>query len=319
MKTRMLWILAVGLTFTGLVYAQDAVPAADTAGQPASSATPVAAMQDIWNTICQYIAVNGINLVTNLVIAALIFFIGRWLAQNLSDLIEKALNKAKVDTTLSRFSRNLIYSTLLVFIVIAALDRLGVRTASFVAIIGAAGLAVGLALQGSLSNFAAGVMLIIFKPIRVGDFVDVAGVKGTVAEIQIFVTILDTPDNVRIFVPNAQITGGNIINFSANSTRRLDMVIGVSYGDDLAKAKQTIMSVLLSDSRVLRTPEPVVAILGLGDSSVNIAVRPWVKATDYWDEHFSLHEKIKLALEQNGLTIPFPQRDIHIRTGLLKP
>ncbi len=314
MKKRILWIFAVILLAGGLVQAQDAVPA----GQSAPHAAPVTALQDIWKTVCQYTAVNGINLLTNLVIAVLIFFVGRWLAQNLSNLIEKALNKAKVDMTLSRFARNLIYSTLLVFVILAALDRLGVKTASFVAIIGAAGLAVGLALQGSLSNFAAGVMLVIFKPFRVGDFVEIAGVKGTVAEIQIFVTILDTPDNIRIFVPNSHITGGNILNYSANSTRRLDMVIGVSYGDDLAKAKQTIWTVLQADGRILQDPKPVVAILGLGDSSVNIAVRPWVKVPDYWATQFDLYEKIKVALEQNGITIPFPQRDIHIRTGLLK-
>ncbi len=186
------------------------------------------------------------------------------------------------------------------------------------AVIGAAGLAVGLALQGSLSNFAAGVLLIIFKPFRVGDFVEVAGAKGMVQEIQIFTTVLHSPDNVRIIIPNSQVTGANIINYTANDRRRVDLVIGISYGDDIAKAKQVITSVLLSDKRVMRDPAPVVAVLGLGDSSVNIAVRPWVKADDYWPTYFDLTENIKVSLEQNGLTIPFPQRDIHIRTGSLK-
>ncbi|MEN6307472.1 MAG: mechanosensitive ion channel domain-containing protein, partial [Anaerohalosphaeraceae bacterium] len=211
-----------------------------------------------------------------------------------------------------------LYFGLLVFVAIAALSRLGVETTSLVAIIGAAGLAVGLALQGSLSNFAAGVLLIIFKPFRVGDFVEVAGAKGTVQEIQIFNTVLHSPDNVRIIVPNSQVTGANIINYTANDKRRVDLVIGISYDDDIAKAKQVITSVLLSDKRVIREPEPVVAVLGLGDSSVNIAVRPWVKADDYWPTYFDLTENIKVSLEQNGLSIPFPQRDIHIRTGSLK-
>jgi small conductance mechanosensitive channel len=175
-----------------------------------------------------------------------------------------------------------------------------------------------LALQGSLSNFAAGVLLIIFKPFRVGDYIEAAGVGGIVQEIQIFTTILFSPDNIQIVLPNAQITGGSIKNYTANDKRRLDMVIGISYGDDIAKARQVITSVLLGDSRILRDPAPVVAVLGLGESSVNIAVRPWVKSVDYWSEHFDLHEKIKVALEQNGLTIPFPQRDLHIRTGQLK-
>ncbi|HML76008.1 MAG TPA: mechanosensitive ion channel, partial [Anaerohalosphaeraceae bacterium] len=205
-----------------------------------------------------------------------------------------------------------------VFVAIAALSRLGVETTSLVAVIGAAGLAVGLALQGSLSNFAAGVLLIIFKPFRVGDFVEVAGAKGMVQEIQIFTTVLHSPDNVRIIIPNSQVTGANIINYTANDRRRVDLVIGISYGDDIAKAKQVITSVLLSDKRVMRDPAPVVAVLGLGDSSVNIAVRPWVKADDYWPTYFDLTENIKVSLEQNGLTIPFPQRDIHIRTGSLK-
>ncbi len=204
------------------------------------------------------------------------------------------------------------------FVAIAALSRLGVETTSLVAVIGAAGLAVGLALQGSLSNFAAGVLLIIFKPFRVGDFVEVAGAKGMVQEIQIFTTVLHSPDNVRIIIPNSQVTGANIINYTANDRRRVDLVIGISYGDDIAKAKQVITSVLLSDKRVMRDPAPVVAVLGLGDSSVNIAVRPWVKADDYWPTYFDLTENIKVSLEQNGLTIPFPQRDIHIRTGSLK-
>ncbi len=274
--------------------------------------------QKMWDTISHYLATQGMDLLFRLVTAALIFYVGRWLARVLTNLLENVLNRAKVDPTLSKFVRNLLYFGLLVFVAIAALSRLGVETTSLVAVIGAAGLAVGLALQGSLSNFAAGVLLIIFKPFRVGDFVETAGAKGTVQEIQIFNTVLHSPDNVRIIIPNSQVTGANIINYTANDKRRVDLVIGISYGDDIAKAKQVITSVLLSDSRVMRDPAPVVAVLGLGDSSVNIAVRPWVKATEYWPTYFELTEKIKVSLEQNGLTIPFPQRDIHIRTGSLK-
>lgn len=274
--------------------------------------------KELWDTIVTFLATNGLQMLLNVVAAAAIFFIGRWLAKFVSDLLEKGLNRAHVDPTLSKFVRNLAFFAVMVFVCVAAITKLGVETTSLIAVIGAAGLAVGLALQGSLSNFAAGVLLIIFKPFRVGDYIEAGGVGGVVQEIQIFNTILFSPDNVKIVVPNSQITGGNIKNYTANDKRRLDMVIGISYGDDIAKAKQVITSVLLSDSRILRDPAPVVAVLGLGESSVNIAVRPWVKAVDYWAEHFDLHEKIKISLEQNGLTIPFPQRDLHIRTGQLK-
>lgn len=266
----------------------------------------------VWNTVCNFLATNGLSMLINLVAAGLIFYVGRWVARIVSNLVEKGLIRAHMDATLSMFIRNLLYFLLLIFVIIAALARLGVEMTSVVAAIGAAGLAVGLALQGSLSNFAAGILLIIFKPFKVGDYVEIAGVGGTVQEIQIFNTVLDSPDNIRIVVPNAQVTGGNIKNYTANDKRRLDMVIGISYGDNIAKARQVIMSVLLGDSRVMRNPEPVVAVLGLGDSSVNIAVRPWVKPTQYWDCHFELHEKIKTELEANGITIPFPQRDVHL-------
>ncbi|MBN2513882.1 MAG: mechanosensitive ion channel [Sedimentisphaerales bacterium] len=274
--------------------------------------------QKIWDTISHYLATQGMDLLFRLITAALIFYVGRWLARVLTNLLENVLNRAKVDPTLSKFVRNLLYFGLLVFVAIAALSRLGVETTSLVAVIGAAGLAVGLALQGSLSNFAAGVLLIIFKPFRVGDFVEAAGASGTVQEIQIFNTVLHSPDNVRIIIPNSQVTGANIINYTANDKRRVDLVIGISYEDDIGKAKQVITSVLLSDRRVLRDPEPIVAVLGLADSSVNIAVRPWVKVDDYWPTYFDLMENIKVSLEQNGLSIPFPQQDIHIRTGSLK-
>jgi small conductance mechanosensitive channel len=272
----------------------------------------------LWSTMRDFLTTKGLEALTNIVVAALIFFIGRWVAKTLSDMLEKGLHHARVDATLGKFVRNLAYFAMLAFVAITALASLGVPNASFVATVGAAGLAVGLALQGSLSNFAAGVLLIIFKPFKVGDFVEIGGAKGTVQEIQIFNTVLHSFDNVRIVIPNAQVTGGNILNFTANDKRRVDLVIGVSYGDDLSKVKQVILSVLLADNRVLRSPEPQVAVSALSDSSVNLVVRPWAKSEDYWPVYFDMMEKIKVELEANGITIPFPQRDIHIRTGQQK-
>ena len=190
------------------------------------------------------------------------------------------------------------------------------RTTSFAVIVGAAGLAIGFALQGSLANFAAGIMLIIFKPFKGGDFVELAGQKGTVKEIQIFNTILNSPDNVRIIIPNGQVTGSNIVNYTVNGTRRVDLVVGVSYDDDLKKARQVIEQVLAGDDRILSDPPVTVAVSELADSSVNFVVRPWVKTADYWDVYFNITEGIKLALDKNGITIPYPQRDIHMKGGV---
>jgi small conductance mechanosensitive channel len=269
----------------------------------------------LWSTVREFLATNGLQLLINVTMAAVIFFVGRWIAKLLSDMLEKGLHHARMDVTLGKFVRNLAYFVMLAFVVIAALGRLEVPTASFVAAVGAAGLAVGLALQGSLSNFAAGVLLIIFKPFKVGDFVEIGGAKGTVQEIQIFNTVLHSIDNVRIVIPNAHVTGGQILNYTANDKRRVDLVIGVSYGDDLSKVKQVILSTLLADSRVLRNPEPVVLVSELAASSVNLVVRPWVKTEDYWPTYFDLTEKIKVELDANGITIPFPQYDINIRSG----
>lgn len=265
-------------------------------------------MEGILNKIYEYLATYGLQIIGALVI----LIVGRWLALIISNLIQKALIKARVDETLARFAKNLSYIAMLVFVVIAVINKLGADTTSFAVVVGAAGLAVGFALQGSLSNFAAGVMLIVFKPFKVGDFIEAAGQKGTVKEIQIFNTILNSPDNVRIIIPNAQVTGSNIMNYTVNGTRRVDMVIGVSYEDDLKKAQQVIRDVLAVDDRILPEPATTVAVSELGDSSVNFVVRPWVKATDYWNVYFDLTEKIKLSLDKNGITIPFPQRDVHI-------
>lgn len=263
-------------------------------------------------SVKSYLAENGVEFLLNLLAAAAVFFIGRWLARLVANLISKAMTKSKLDATLTKFVKNLIYTALLIFVVIAALGQLGVKTGSFIAVVGAAGLAIGLALQGSLSNFAAGVLLVIFKPFKVGDFVEVGGATGVIKEIQIFTTVLNTPDNRRVIIPNAQVTGSNIINYSVNGTRRVDLVIGVSYEDDLKQARQVIESVLKTDDRILPEPVYTVAVSELGDSSVNFVVRPWCKVEDYWGVYFDMTEKIKVALEENGLSIPFPQRDVHL-------
>jgi small conductance mechanosensitive channel len=246
--------------------------------------------------------------------ALAIFFVGRWVAKSLSSLLSKALTKAKVDATLVPFIDNLAYTAMLVFIIIAALAQLGVQTASVVAVLGAAGLAVGLALQGSLANFASGVLLLVFKPFRVGDFVQISGVSGTVQAIHVFNTVLNDPNNIRVIVPNGQVTGGNILNYTINGTRRIDLTASISYDDDLRKARQVIEGVLAAEPRILPDPAPQVAVKEMAASSVDFVVRPWVKADDYWPVYFDLTEKLKVAIEENGMTIPFTQQEITIKT-----
>ncbi|MBN2316645.1 MAG: mechanosensitive ion channel [Sedimentisphaerales bacterium] len=269
-----------------------------------------------WETILQTITAFLAKYWLQVVAAIIIFVVGRWLAKLISKLIAKAMKRAKVDATLTNFVENLSYIAMLVFVIIAAMNKLGVDTASFAVVVGAAGLAIGFALQGSLANFAAGVMLIIFKPFKVGDFVELAGQKGTVKEIQIFNTILNSPDNVRIVVPNGQVTSSNIMNYTVNGTRRVDLVVGVSYNDDLKKAKKVIEEVLAGENRILAEPATTVAVSELADSSVNIVVRPWVKTADYWDVYFNITEGVKIALDKNGITIPYPQMDVHMKGGV---
>jgi small conductance mechanosensitive channel len=214
---------------------------------------------------------------------------------------------------LARFLGNILYAVLLVAVIIAAVDQLGVNTTSLLAVFGAAGLAVGLALQNSLSNFSAGVMLIIFRPFKVGDFIEAAGVTGVVEEVQIFNTLLKTPDNREIIVPNGQIYSGTITNFSARDTRRIDLVFGIGYDDDIKKAKQLIEQIMTADDRILKEPAAAVALGELADSSVNINVRPWVKSENYWPVRADLLENVKAAFDANGISIPFPQRDVHMK------
>ncbi|WP_319404532.1 mechanosensitive ion channel domain-containing protein [uncultured Desulfosarcina sp.] len=265
-------------------------------------------MEAMLDKIYQLLTVYGLK-----VLAALaIFIIGRWVARGVRKLVERIMTKGKVDHTLITFTSNMAYIGLLVFIVIAALGQLGIQTTSFIAILGAAGLAVGLALQGSLSNFAAGFLLIIFRPFKVGDLIEAAGVFGVVEAIQIFTTQLKTADNKTVIVPNAKLTDDNIVNWTVKGTRRVDMVFGIGYDDDIDKARSLMADIIAEDSRILKTPEPQISVSELADSSVNFVVRPWVKVEDYWGVHFDLTEKIKKAFDANGVSIPFPQRDVHL-------
>ena len=253
-----------------------------------------------------------IGFILNTVLALAILILGRFIARLVSTRVGSAVEKSNDDVTLGKFVASLTYVALMAFIIIAAIGQLGIETASLVAILAAAGLAIGLALQGSLANFASGVMLIIFRPLKVGDFVEAGGATGTVREIGIFTSILSSPDNKKIYVPNANLTGANIINYSAFGTRRIDLVAGVSYGDSLDLVKATLEQILAEDDRILTDPAPTIAVLELADSSVNFAVRPWVKEEDYWDVRFDTQEKIKQRFDEKGISIPFPQQDVHL-------
>ncbi len=247
-----------------------------------------------------------------LVAAILIFVIGRWVARIFQNGLEKAMVKAKVDPVLVTFTTNMAYAVVIISVVMAALGQLGVQTTSFIAVLGAAGLAVGLALQGSLANFASGVLMIIFRPFKLGDYIEGGGVSGVVRHIHIFTTTLTTPDNKRVIVPNSKIMGDNIVNYSAEGTRRLDLTASISYGDSIDKAKAALLDLLAKDSRVLKDPAPMIGVSAMADSSINFAVRPWVKSEDYWAVFFDLNEAIKKRFDADGLTIPFPQRDVHL-------
>ncbi|MCK5348132.1 MAG: mechanosensitive ion channel [Desulfobacula sp.] len=247
-----------------------------------------------------------------LIAAILIFIIGKWIANKLTKLITRLLEKNNVDITLTKFLESIIYYTLLIVVIIAAAGQLGINTTSFLTIVGAAGLAIALALKDSLSNFASGVMLVLFHPYRVGDFISAAGVSGNVISITLFNTILNTPDNQRVIVPNSNITTDVITNVTANDTRRVDLVIGIGYDDDIKKAKTILDKIIKEESRVLDTPETKIAVSELADSSVNFVVRPWVKTSEYWDVYFDLTEKIKITFDKEGISIPYPQQDVHM-------
>ena len=244
--------------------------------------------------------------------ALLVFIIGKFVAKMLTGAVRKLMVKGNLDESVAKFLGSLAYMMLMTMVVIAALGQLGVPTNSFVAIIGAAGLAVGFALQGSLGNFAAGVMIMIFRPFKVGDFVEAGGHAGVIEEVQVFATMMRSGDNKLIIIPNNAVTGGSIVNYSAKDTRRIDMVFGIGYDDDIKKAKEILERMVKADSRVLADPAPTIAVAELADSSVNFVVRPWVKGGDYWPTKFDLTESIKLEFDKEGISIPFPQQDVHM-------
>jgi small conductance mechanosensitive channel len=263
---------------------------------------------DIAELINVYIIPWGINIA----FALAIFIVGRMVVKTVVKVARAIMVKAKTDDILIDFVCAIANAILMLFITIAALDQLGVDTTSLVAVIGAAGLAIGLSLQDSLKNFASGVMLIVFRPFTAGDFIEAGGVSGVVEKISIFSTLMRTGDNREVIVPNGAIYGGTITNYSARDTRRIDMVFGIGYDDDIRKAKEIITAILEADERILKDPAPLVAVGELADSSVNFNVRPWVNSGDYWPVHFDLNEKIKLAFDDNGISIPFPQMDLHL-------
>lgn len=252
----------------------------------------------------------------NILFAILIFIIGRWLTRMIVKFSRKLMEKTNVDPLLINFVASMLGGLLTLFVIIAALDQLGVNTTSLIALIGAAGLAVGLALQGTLANFASGVLLIVFKPFKVGDFIEAGGVAGVVEEIRIFSTIFRSGDNKELIVPNGQIFDGTIVNYSARNTRRIDLVIGIGYDADIKLAKDTLWDILNGDERILKDPAPVVAVSELADSSVNFVVRPWVNTADYWGVYWDTLEKVKLVFDEKDISIPYPQIDLHVVDGI---
>lgn len=244
--------------------------------------------------------------------AAVILLLGLWTTKLLTRLLRRVMTARTVEPTLVSFCGNLAQTVLIIFVVIAALSNLGFETTSLIAVLGAAGLAIGLALQASLSNLAAGVMILMFRPFKAGDYIEGAGVAGEVDGLHLFTTRLKTPDNKIIYVPNGKLMNDNITNFSRQPQRRMDLIVGISYNSDLALAKEVLWDILRSDPRVLAEPAPRVAVFALADSSVNLAVRPWLKQEDYWNFYFDIWETIKLRFDAAGIGIPFPQRDVYL-------
>jgi small conductance mechanosensitive channel len=270
-------------------------------------------MDDFFANLKSWLEIPWVNdYIIPVILAIVVLIIGRWVAKIITSVIKRLLTKRNAEGTIVSFVSNLSYIALMTFVVLAALSKLGIQTTSFIAIIGAAGLAIGLALQGSLANFAAGFLMIIFHPFKVGDFIEGAGTSGVVEEIQVFSTKLKTPDNKSVIIPNAKLTGDNIINYSAKDTRRVDMVFGVGYDDDLQKVRQVLNGIIGANSHILKDPEPVVVVGELGDNSVNFTVRVWVKTADYWDVFFSTTEEVKKQFDDNGISIPYPQRDVYL-------
>ena len=265
-----------------------------------------------WAGLLDKIQTLGIDFGIKAAIALVIFYVGRAIARLLVKGVRKVMQAQNVDQILESFVSSLAYWAIMTFVIIAAIGQIGVQTTSLIAIMGAAGLAIGLSLQGSLANFAAGVLIVMFRPYRVGDFVEAAGVAGSVVQVQILTTVLKTGDNKQIVIPNGQIMGSIITNYSANETRRVDLTIGVGYGDDLDKVRSTLQDLIDADERILKDPASLIAVSELGDSSVNFVVRTWVNSADYWGVYFGLTEAIKKRFDQEGISFPYPQQDVHL-------
>ena len=265
-----------------------------------------------WAGLWETVRMAGLDFGMKTLIALVIFFVGRMIARLVTKGLHNVMQSQEVDKILETFVCNLAYWALMLFVIIAAINQIGVQTTSLIAIMGAAGLAIGLALQGSLANFASGVLIVMFRPYRVGDFVEAAGIAGVVLQVQILTTILKTGDNKQIIVPNGQIMNSIITNYSAHDTRRIDMTVGVSYDDDLDKVRSTIQELVDADERILKDPECLIAVSELADSSVNFTVRPWANTADYWGVKFDLTEAIKKRFDKDGISFPFPQQDVHI-------
>ncbi len=254
----------------------------------------------------------GSSLSISLLMALAILIIGRQLVKLILRLITVALEKSNVEDTVRIFVTNLLNTLLMILVFIAAINQLGIETTSIIAVLGAAGLAIGLALQGSLSNFAAGILIVIYRPYKVGDYIEAGNYAGTVKDIQIFSTVLKTPDNKIVVVPNGSIMNGSIVNYSDQDTRRIDLIIGCSYEDDIDKVRSVLEDILKKEKRVLKDPKPQIAVTELADSSVNFIFRPWVKRVDYLPVYYSLLEEVKKRFDKEGISIPYPQSDVHI-------
>ncbi len=278
-----------------------------------TESTPIEVLENVdVSAVMEWLKTDGVAFGIDLIAAIIILIVGRIAVGFVVRAIRIGMRKNGIDKTLETFICNLVKWALMIVVIIAAISQLGIQTTSFVAIFGAAGLAVGLALQGSLSNFAAGVLIVLFRPYKAGDWIEAAGIAGSVEQVQILTTVLRTGDNKRVIVPNSQIMNSVITNYSANDTRRIDLVIGVGYDDDLDKTRRVLEEIVAADERVLKEPAPQIAVSELGASSVDFVVRPWVSTPDYWGTRFDLTETIKKRFDQEGISIPYPQQDVHL-------
>jgi small conductance mechanosensitive channel len=265
-------------------------------------------MENLNENAVEWIYIYGAKLLGAIIVLAIGLQLIKWFSSRLLNIFENR----NIDSTLRPFLRSLIITTLRILLIISVLAMVGIQMTSFIAILGAAGLAIGLALSGTLQNFAGGVIILLFKPFKAGDFITAQGYSGTVSEIQIFVTVLKTPDNKTIIIPNSELSNNSLTNFSVQPTRRVDWMFGIAYGDNYQSAKETILELIKADERILQTPEPFIALHELGSSSVNIVTRVWVNSNDYWGVYFDMNEKVYAIFPEKGLNIPFPQMDVHI-------